>query len=262
MAEELVARVKQIQRTDPSGKAAWWNYADKLGQMQRDPAKHQAESLQSFLNQYDQGAFVGAVSVSSDSSPLVSLFKEGQRNSPYFKTAWAAYNQMNGNLMCDPAKASKETLVAFLEFLGQLGVNALGKGMMGKGMMGKGMMGKGMMGKDMMNMMGNGMMGKAMMGKGMMSKGGDSWGGEDSSWSGKGGGGPMKKAKFSSGDASFDALVEKVKQFQRSGDKQKEAWWSFCDAVDGKNRDPARHEAHVLETFLSDYGFMAEDGYV
>merc|ERR1711892_1524508 len=115
----------------------------------------------------------------------------------------------------------------------------------------------------MMQMMG-------MMARGMGGGGGDGGGGapwmdwQSGNWSGcgqggKGGGdswdGPaVKKPKVSTGDFMKDALVDKIKRFQRSGEEQKQAWWSFCDASEGKNRDPARHGVDVLQNFTQDYG--------
>lgn len=237
--QELAARVKQIQRSDQAGKQAWWNYADQNGGV-RDPAKHQAESLQSFLSQYDAGAFVGAEATYSDTPKLGDLFKEGQRTSVNFKTAWAAYNTMNGNFMNDPSKASKETLVSFLEFLGQLGVTALGSKAMGKGS-GASSKGGGYGGKS-----------GGWSGEGASWDSGSEWGGKGSKGSWGASGPPMKKHRVSSGDAVHDEAVEKIKQFQRSGDEQKQAWWNYCDAQEGRNRDPARHDTAVLQTFILD----------
>jgi len=238
MAEELASRVKQIQRSDPVGKQAWWNYADKQGDGMRDPAKHDAHALEEFLSKYDSGAFAGEqpAEKSGNAGNLGDLFKDGQRNSPAFKMAWSTYNQMNGNFKNDPTKASKDTLVGFLEFLGQ----------------------QGMMAMTMSGGKGGGWGGK-----------GCGWGGKGDSWGGKGavvGGGswassskrssdgpPMKKPKVSTGDVMKDMLVEKVKDFQRSGAEQKQAWWSFCDASENNNRDPAKHDVDVLQSFIDGF---------
>jgi len=232
MAEALATRVKQIQRTDSVGKSAWWNFANTIGAGVRDPAKHEAHVLQSFLSQYDKGAFAGVEAAYSDSGHLGELFKEGQRNAPSFKTAWATYNLMNGSTKNDPSKANKDVLVGFLEFLGQQGVSSMCGGK-GGGWCGKGG-----------GWAGCSCGGKGSGGKGSGGKGsGGSWGGP-----------PVKKQKVSTGDVWKDELVEKIKQFQRSGEEQKQAWWSFCDASDCGNRDPARHEVDVLQGFIQGCG--------
>merc|ERR1712013_16318 len=94
---------------------------------------------------------------------------------------------------------------------------------------------------------------------GGMNKGGCGKGCGGMQSGGKGGWGePMlKKAKtgpVSTGDPAKDALVEKVKAFQRSGDEQKQAWGAFADAQAGAARDPARHDKETLEMFLTGYG--------
>jgi len=286
MAEHLVNRVKEIRRSDPAGKMAWWNYADKNGAGVRDPAKNEAEFLQSFLNQYDQGSFANLDP--QDAGALGELFKQGQKSSTAFKTAWATYQQMKGNKFNDPTKAGRDQLIAFLDFMGNQTMNAMGmQSMMGKGpMVGGGKskdkgMSKGT-GKDMMMMQMMQMKGAMMSGKGGGGYGGsdDGWGGMGGgmdAWGkgammmgmmggktgGKGGGGgwgeePAQKRQrtpaVSSGDPWKDQLVAKIKAFQRSGEDQKQAWWTFCDSQEGKNRDPARYEADALQQFVSGYG--------
>lgn len=48
-------------------------------------------------------------------------------------------------------------------------------------------------------------------------------------------------------DPIKDALVDRVKNFQRSGKENAECWSSFC----GKHRDPSRHEAAKLQEFCT-----------
>merc|ERR1719223_2169099 len=52
-------------------------------------------------------------------------------------------------------------------------------------------------------------------------------------------------------------LVSRVKEFQRSGEEATEAWWAFCDQHMGGVRDPARHEASSILTFLASQGIAA-----
>eukprot|EP00931_Biecheleriopsis_adriatica_P028506 TRINITY_DN1698_c0_g1_i3.p1 TRINITY_DN1698_c0_g1~~TRINITY_DN1698_c0_g1_i3.p1 ORF type:complete len:231 (+),score=50.53 TRINITY_DN1698_c0_g1_i3:114-806(+) len=78
------------------------------------------------------------------------------------------------------------------------------------------------------------------------------WGG-DSGWGGKGWG-------RSKGGTQQAELISKIKDFQRSGEEQKQAWWTFCDSQGGGNRDPARHEAHVLQNFLAQHGIQVDTG--
>jgi len=278
--EDLVARVKEIQRSDEAGKLAWWQYADSQGSSKRDPSKHEADALAVFVAAYDAGETAGfepLAKAAGNGGSLGDLFKEGQRSSSSFKDAWATYNRMQGNTTNDPTKADRQTLTAFLEFMGQSAMTAMDNGMgptKGKSKGGKGAMmgGKGMAGKGkgkaaadpygMMSQMGGwggdgggGMMNDAMMLLSMMGGGG---GGGD--WGGKGGGKfggepamKMRKMTNGTGNPATDALVATIKQFQRTGEEQKQAWWAFCSSVGGK-RDPAGYEPHVLRQFIETMG--------
>jgi len=48
-------------------------------------------------------------------------------------------------------------------------------------------------------------------------------------------------------------LVDQIKASQRSDPGFKQAWWSYCDQHLGGSKDPSRHDASVLEEFLSSY---------
>lgn len=45
-------------------------------------------------------------------------------------------------------------------------------------------------------------------------------------------------------------LVAKIKGFQKSGEEQKQTWWTFCDGQAGKKRDPALYTVDILQTFV------------
>jgi len=59
--------------------------------------------------------------------------------------------------------------------------------------------------------------------------------------------------KGSTGDPAKDALVLRIKDFQRSDNAQKQLWWSFCDENLGGNRDPARSDRDTLQMFCGAY---------
>jgi len=60
--------------------------------------------------------------------------------------------------------------------------------------------------------------------------------------------------KGSMGDLTKDALIHRIKDFQRSDDTQKQVWWSFCDERLDGNRDPARADSETLQMFCGAYG--------
>lgn len=49
-------------------------------------------------------------------------------------------------------------------------------------------------------------------------------------------------------------LVQRVKAYQRMGETQKQTWHNYCDTNLSGVRDPSRHDAHTLQTFISTYG--------
>lgn len=51
--DELVARVKAIQRLSQDSKAAWWAFTDENHGGVHDPSKHEKEVLQEFLANYE-----------------------------------------------------------------------------------------------------------------------------------------------------------------------------------------------------------------
>jgi len=77
-----------------------------------------------------------------------------------------------------------------------------------------------------------------------------------------GGDNPMKRMKTASGmgmGTSFgggpkEALVNRLKAFQRSGNDQKELWATYADRFLGGVRDPSRHDAPTLEEFCTNHG--------
>lgn len=62
--------------------------------------------------------------------------------------------------------------------------------------------------------------------------------------------------------AAKAALVEQIKSIQRSDPDAKQAWWDYCDTNLGGVKDPNRHDANVLEEFMSMYntGGLPEGG--
>jgi len=54
--------------------------------------------------------------------------------------------------------------------------------------------------------------------------------------------------------ANKSSLVEQIKAIQRSDPEAKQAWWDYCDQRLGGVKDPNRHDAQVLEEFLSMHG--------
>merc|ERR1719482_1708145 len=62
------------------------------------------------------------------------------------------------------------------------------------------------------------------------------------------------------GDVGKDELISKIKNFQRSSEEQKQAWWTYCDSQGDGNRDPARHDTDFLQAFLTKHGIKGLQG--
>lgn len=230
--------IKNMQRSDPTAKAQWCAYCDQFGDGHRDPHKHDDNFVTTFLDQYNQGHRIevsvsaslsggsGSASLSGGSS-LKDLIKEGQRKSSNWKQAWQMYCQTYGGGINDPAKHDEKYLIGFIDHVGQC---ASGGSMMG-----------GMDGVSGWGAMGGG-------GLGM--------------WGPSAGGGPLKRprieakggGKGGSGDPIKDALVERIKAYQRTSQDQKEQWWQFCATNSADVRDPNRHDTSTLQTFCNSMG--------
>merc|ERR1719272_2649417 len=67
------------------------------------------------------------------SSPIVDLFKEGQRKSKAFKQGWATYRMNTGLQKDDPAQNTEKDLVGYLEFISTAATSIMSGGMAGGG---------------------------------------------------------------------------------------------------------------------------------
>ena len=59
--EDLVAKVKDFQRSHPRSRQAWHDFCDLDGSGIRDPARHQLDFLQEFLRAIDERRAPGSV---------------------------------------------------------------------------------------------------------------------------------------------------------------------------------------------------------
>eukprot|EP00414_Alexandrium_minutum_P002274 CAMPEP_0113824456 /NCGR_PEP_ID=MMETSP0328-20130328/3251_1 /TAXON_ID=39455 /ORGANISM="Alexandrium minutum" /LENGTH=244 /DNA_ID=CAMNT_0000792395 /DNA_START=96 /DNA_END=828 /DNA_ORIENTATION=+ /assembly_acc=CAM_ASM_000350 len=235
--EDLVATVKELQRSDYSAKEQWWAYCDAMGGGVRDPAKHDSDFVQTFINRYRAGQRFepfgasggggggkgGGGGGAGGDSNLGALFKEGQRKSQQWKQCWALYCQSFGGGMNDPEKKDAQFLIGFLDFLGQ----------------------NGNMDRPVMPTAGGFMRVTSAVVPGM---------GQPAAKRPRTDGGMAKLPALTSGDSQKDALVQRIKTFQRSGEDAKQQWWTHCDGSLGGIRDPNRHDVDVLQQFAEAYG--------
>ena len=187
-----------------------------------------------------------------DHTSLVDEIKDRQRNDEGFKEAWKVYCQSHGTSKMDPNKYDEVFLAAALKELTRGGK---GKGGPKGGKGGGGSVG----GKGG----GGGKKGGSQGGYPDHSDYGGSRGAygsangyhgylpmdEAAPAGGGGGGGGGGKA----GDQlphDLESLITIVKERQRALPGWKSAWWHYCDAHGGGDKDPARHNPKYLRKAL------------
>jgi hypothetical protein len=216
MTDQLVQKVKEMQRSDPIAKEQWYAYCEQYGDDVRDPAKHNVGFINGFITQYNSGQrleFAGG-------QQLARFIKLGQKKSHAWKGVWEQYCGASDNPReHDPAKRDYAFLEGFFDFIGRKSAAAGAFGVMA-GMGGMGGMG-GMMAMPRMDM-----------------------------------GPPAAKRMRPAAPppmAMSGDLASQVKAYQRLGETEKNNWHTFCDTHLGGIRDPGRHDAATLQHFLSTY---------
>jgi len=233
----LVDKVKQLQKMDQTAKQLWWDYCDMHGGGTRDPIKHPCEFLEVFISQYEAMVAADPTIAKVQEFPQVDLkglappsdkqvdeLKQMQRSDPRAKEAWWFYCDKAGNGTKDPRKHE----AAFVE-----------------------------------NFM-------ASYKEGSLS------GAEFDEWKTKKDEPPEKRRRQTEPRQSFvpwsadgtpppgvnpnfvvdpmkEALMNRIKNYQKIGDTQKQEWWYFCDQVAQGKYDPARHDVNSLEQFITQY---------
>jgi len=257
--EALVAQIKDIQRSDPGAKQAWWDHCDaQLGGV-KDPNRHDAPVLKKFIAAYSSGSLPPAGAAAwgggggkgfggggkgggkgmmmvapggmwgpaavpmwgggggggGGAGSLAEFIKTGQRQSMNWKKAWHSYCTMNGGQMFDPNKYDDSFIGGFIDHVGSLAANDLA-------------LQAGQQGVDLE---------AALSGAKRPAP--------------AGGGGPAKFARGGGdNDSEKAALVQQIKDLQRSDQSKKEAWWAYCDEQLGGVKDPNRHDKETLNAFI------------
>lgn len=288
--EALVNQVKELQRNDANAKEQWIAYTDFAGQGKRDPNKHSAEFLKSFLMQLSAGARFPAP---EDSVPLAETVKLMQKKSTSFKNVWAHYCLQFGGGRNDPLKHDNAYHVKFLDCLAQQACMSLAlvpalveqpaKRMRDASGMPWGTSASGDSSKDQLVVQVKAFQRQGEAQKDLWGRYADTYlggvrdpsrhdaatlqefctnhgvppvsGGESS---GRGSMGVVSMSVVGGmgmGDGSSkDQLVQQIKSFQRQGEQQKELWGTYADTYLNGIRDPARHDASTLQEFCQNHG--------
>jgi len=281
----LVDQIKAIQRESPESKQAWWDYCDAhLGGI-KDPNRHDEATLEEFVaavlgggmtamarpapswgskgaapswgskgaapswgskgfgkgkeaawgmppaaagwGYAGGGAAAAAPAAASSANSHTDFIKFGQRVSENFKSAWRSYCTLHGNGFFDPAKYDDNFVKGFIEAIGALAAEELGAQVESAGVDADALRSSAVAAKRLAPSAGP--PAKRAAPAGAVSYGGG-------------------------GDPEKDALVQQVKDLQRSSADAKQAWWAHCDTELGGVKDPNRHDAEVLQNFLYSQG--------
>jgi len=136
--EVLVAKVKHGQRTSQSWKEVWWSYCDSHQDGVRDPGRHDATSLKTFLEEFAPRVDLGSSDAASSRdrpvfrdfggggrpgaalsggggvSALADRVKQMQRRHESYKERWAWYCDTFGSGLRDPARHTPQFLQQYI----------------------------------------------------------------------------------------------------------------------------------------------------
>eukprot|EP00440_Ansanella_granifera_P010945 gb/GFBE01011869.1/.p1 GENE.gb/GFBE01011869.1/~~gb/GFBE01011869.1/.p1 ORF type:complete len:309 (+),score=83.87 gb/GFBE01011869.1/:1-927(+) len=229
-------KIKLLQKSDPLARQAWTDYCDAMLGGIKDPNRHDPNTINQFLQLYQTG---GAPAVQQAArawgggngkgmgkgggtlTDLCSFIKAGQKASPeHFRTAWVTYCTVYGGGRCDPGRHDESFVSGFVEYIGELANHGLTALAQQAGIQ----------------------VDTAEVGQ----KRKHGW--DD----------PSAKRSASSIAPSNDPMIiqlaERVKNAQRQNPATKEAWIMYCNQTAGGVKDPLRHDAGSLQTFLATNG--------
>lgn len=287
MAEKaaLVDQIKNIQRSDPAAKQAWWDYCDSTLGGAKDPNRHEADVLQEFLALHSSGGTAqlakaplrhgggggghrrgggyGAAAYDPPSSPWASPGIVGYGGgcsgggggggsaslSDFVKMGQRLSPSWKSSWQCYCALYG----VGFFD-PAKYGDNFITGFINYAGELALSDLGvqAAEQGTNLDLAMEQQRGGKG--GKGTKRMAADAAGQPSAKRASTGGGWSGDVAAEESGDAEKVTLVSEVKALQRSNPDAKQAWWTFCDEALGGARDPNRHSADTLQKFLASIG--------
>lgn len=291
--DELVAQIKGMQRSDANAKQAWWSYCDEQLGGFKDPNKHDAHVLETFLQAYEEG-YTAAEPVKSAAKPAARQPAARQpaarrpMSTPSVPMVGAGFRPSRDHIShmsyAAPMMASPvaQSLGDFIK-LGQKKSNGWktawqafcaihGNGVNDPMKHDESFHVSFM---DYVGTLASNDLHSTAAAEGISLDGGAVGGKRTSSAVGGGGfsGPPAKRQAMSApagaprrpqeraygGAAASDGekagMVDKIKALQRQDPEAKESWWAYCDSSLAGIKDPNRHDKEALQTFLANYGF-------
>jgi hypothetical protein len=112
--EHLQFKVKEMQRMDREAKDQWIAYTDMYGQGRRDPSRHTGEFLQEFLNMWYGRK---RLPVHEDAGGVGDMVRVMGKKSASFKKAWLRWCEICGHSETDPSQHHPAVHVKFLDYI-------------------------------------------------------------------------------------------------------------------------------------------------
>lgn len=249
---ELAQQIKQLQRSSPGAREAWRAHCDEsLGGM-HDPARHDDNELQAFLDWWEAEGSSSAAAQGPDDG-LVQQVKKIQKSGPGGRSAWEEHCDTELGGIHDPSRHDAAVLQAFVDWWKAEGAVAAGGSQSSNSKLVQ----------QVKTIQRSGPAGKQAWEEHADAELG---GVRDPSrhdpsvlqafvdwWSSEGGDVPAVN------DPPPASLVQQIKNLQRSDPEMKEQWQQYCQSLGGMC-DPSRHGASTLQEFLNTYGYDSGTG--
>jgi len=241
--EEFVRAVKTLCR-DSDAKDQWHAFTDAYdpaGRSTRNPERHTLEFLKSFHDQWTKGMRFR----SNDSALGLTKLTRGGTKATNFKQQWEEYCGKCGNGINDPTKHASKFHLNFLDYIAQRSATLaemekesnkaiidapIGEDLDGDEDPAAKRLRTGPTGLTLpMGMMGLDLGARAKIAADM--------------------------GLLMQQDPEKEALVRRVKDYQRKGKAEGEVWYEWC----GSKRDPNRHTSDRLKEFCNKYCIQEND---
>jgi len=225
--------IKQMQKKSQNFRGAWSQFCANFGGGKGDPGKHSQEFHMQFLDALaQQGCLNAGMSPEMAHAAGPSMPMMGADDNPAKRARTGGMGSMGG---APPDPGSKEYLVAQVKEFTKMGAD--------QKELWCAYCDTYLQGTRDPNRQDASVLLEFCTNHGVPPStnfGGGGGGGGGASWAPVGGGGGAVV-----GDAEQQALVQKVKNFQKTSTDAREQWYAFC----GVTKDPSRHEKEKLQEF-------------
>eukprot|EP00933_Yihiella_yeosuensis_P010695 TRINITY_DN11748_c0_g1_i1.p1 TRINITY_DN11748_c0_g1~~TRINITY_DN11748_c0_g1_i1.p1 ORF type:complete len:1088 (-),score=212.75 TRINITY_DN11748_c0_g1_i1:241-3504(-) len=249
--DQLVARVKQIQRSGPDAKELWYKFCEDTKTGNRDPARHTVESLRNFVEAFDKGETPEVPASLLENGTVLRLrgvpFQCGLEDVVEFLTEFAVDAS---NVVFSYSRDGKKTGEAFIDFNSADLADEAFQSKQKQEIQGRYIelfrCTKDDFRQAKLRQPGHATESFVGTSPSAPSKGHPNWQ-EDRDYDAPGD--SYQQDHRGSGN-EHDNLVREVKKIQKSAPENRERWESFCNLLHTGNRDPKLHSIETLQRFV------------